>query len=85
MLKTSGDITKANWPVADLELAATQDVTIAVQVNGKMRGSFNIAKESNKEALLKAALELVTVQRDIGDRPIKKQIVVPNRIVNLVV
>lgn len=80
-----GDITKAPWPEADPVLAAQQEITIAVQVNGKMRGSFTIAKDSSEDELLSLALQMPAVQRDINDRPLLKKIIVPNRIVNIVV
>ncbi|MBW8309160.1 MAG: leucine--tRNA ligase [Candidatus Paracaedibacteraceae bacterium] len=81
----SGDILQAQWPVADPELAAKSEVTIAVQVNGKMRGSFQAATDTDQEILLQQAKELATVHREIGGKTIRKTIVVPNRIVNIVV
>lgn len=73
------------WPQADPHLAAVEEVTIAVQVNGKMRGSFVIAADSDDDRLLAAALELSTVQKDRNDRPIRRHIIIPNRIVNIVI
>lgn len=73
------------WPVADPKLAALEEVTIAVQVNGKMRGSFVIAADSDEASLLAAALELPTVQKGMDGRPIRRHIIIPNRIVNIVV
>jgi leucyl-tRNA synthetase len=81
----SGDILQAQWPVANPELAVKSEVTIAVQVNGKMRGSFQAAADTDQETLLEQAKELGTVQREIQGKTIRKTIVVPNRIVNIVV
>ena len=81
----SGDILQAQWPVADPKLAAKNEVTIAVQVNGKMRGSFQAAIDTEQENLLQQAKELATVHREIDGKIIRKTIVVPNRIVNIVV
>jgi leucyl-tRNA synthetase len=85
MITESGNILEASWPVADPELAARSDVTIAVQVNGKMRGSFQVAVDSDQDTLLEQAKALATVQRELDGKTIRKTIVVPNRIVNIVV
>lgn len=73
------------WAQPDPTLIATTQVTIAVQVNGKMRGSFEIEVDAPESTVLEKALELPSVVRDITGKTIKKQIIVPNRIVNLVV
>jgi leucyl-tRNA synthetase len=73
------------WPKADPTLAAVDEVTIAVQVNGKLRGSFNSFKDIDKESLEAAALALPGVIRDIGEKPIKRVVIIPNKIVNIVV
>lgn len=78
-------IIDSSWPKADPVLAAIDEVTIAVQVNGKTRGSFVIATDSEESEILKAALALPTVKKDIGERSIHRNIIIPNRIVNLVV
>ncbi|MET0688999.1 MAG: leucine--tRNA ligase [Methyloceanibacter sp.] len=72
------------WPVADPALLAEETVTIAVQVNGKRRGELTIARDAAKEDIEAAALGLESVVRAIGGRKIKKVVVVPQRIVNVV-
>jgi leucyl-tRNA synthetase len=72
------------WPEIDQNLMQDDTVTIAVQVNGKRRDELTIARDMAKEDVEKAALALGNVVRDIGDRPVRKVIVVPNRIVNVV-
>ncbi|WP_010299913.1 leucine--tRNA ligase [Candidatus Odyssella thessalonicensis] len=84
-INNSSNILEAAWPVADPKLATKSEVTIAVQVNGKMRGSFQTAVDSDQESLLHQAKALVTVQRELEGKSIRKTIVVPNRIVNIVV
>jgi len=59
-------------------------VTIAVQVNGKRRDELTIARDAAKEDIEQAALKLENVVRAIGGRKIKKVVVVPHRIVNVV-
>ena len=76
-------ITEA-WPVGDAKLAEDNVVTIAVQVCGKMRGTIEIAKDTPKEEVEKAALALENVKKQLDGITIKKIIVVPNKIVNIV-
>ena len=72
------------WPVADTTLAADDEVTIAVQVQGKLRGTLTVPVDTDKKALEEMALALDTVQKAIDGRPVRKVIVVPGRIVNIV-
>ena len=72
------------WPVADPAVLAEDTVTIAVQVNGTRRGELTIARDAAKEDIEAAALGLESVARAIGGRKIKKVVVVPQRIVNVV-
>ncbi|MFO1160008.1 MAG: leucine--tRNA ligase [Reyranellaceae bacterium] len=73
------------WPVADDDLLVDDTVTIALQVNGKLRGTIQMPKDSSKEASTSAALAHDDVQRAMAGRPQKRVIVVPNRLVNVVV
>ncbi|MGI9386950.1 MAG: class I tRNA ligase family protein, partial [Methyloligellaceae bacterium] len=72
------------WPKADAELLVEDTVTIAVQVNGKRRDELIVARDAPKEDIEAAALRLENVLRAIEGRDIKKVIVVPQRIVNVV-
>jgi leucyl-tRNA synthetase len=72
------------WPVADPELTRDEQVTIAIQVNGKLRGTLDVPRDTDKAAIENAALELPQVLRWLEGRPPRKVIVVPNRIVNIV-
>ena len=78
-------IVTEEWPVGDAKLAEDQTVTIAVQMNGKMRGTINVSKTASKEEIQDAALKLDNVARQLKDVTIKKIIIVPGRIVNIVV
>jgi leucyl-tRNA synthetase len=73
------------WPQADPALLVEDTVTIAVQVNGKKRGQMDIARGADKDAAEKAALALEGVRRHVEGRTVRKVIVVPDRIVNVVV
>ena len=72
------------WPRPDQALLIEETVTIAVQVNGKRRDELTIARDAVKEDIEAAALKLDTVVRAVGGRKIKKVVVVPQRIVNVV-
>jgi len=72
------------WPEADPALLVDDTIVIAVQVNGKRRDEMTIARTADKAEIEAAALQLETVQRALEGRPVKKVIVVPQRIVNVV-
>ena len=74
----------APWPVAEEALLVDDTVTVAVQLNGKTRGTMRIAKDAAKDAAEKAALALPEIVRGLEGKTPKRVIVVPNRIVNLV-
>jgi len=83
-LENQGLLAEQPWPVPDPELLAEDTVTIAVQVNGKRRDELRIARDAAKEDIEAAALKLDNVVRAIGGRQIKKVVIVPQRIVNVV-
>ncbi len=72
------------WPEADPALLVDDMITIAVQVNGKRRDELTIARTADSGEIEAAALRLEPVQRALEGRPVKKVIVVPQRIVNVV-
>src|SRR5262245_51963476 len=73
------------WPKADPALAADEVATVAVQVNGKLRATISLPRDSDNMTAEKTALAHPDVQRAMGGKPPKKIVVVPNRIVNVVV
>lgn len=73
------------WPVGDAKLAEDNNVTYAVQICGKVRGTMEMPKDASREDVEKAALAIDNVKKQIEGKEIKKIIVVPNKIVNLVV
>ncbi|MDX5365990.1 MAG: leucine--tRNA ligase, partial [Alphaproteobacteria bacterium] len=78
-------LTGTEWPVADKALLVEDSVTIAVQVNGKRRDELTIARDADKETVERAALALEKVEKAIDGKPVRKIIVVPGKIVNIVV
>ncbi|MGC9953839.1 MAG: leucine--tRNA ligase [Rhizomicrobium sp.] len=77
-------VAMAPWPVADAALIAADTVTIAVQVNGKLRGTIAMALGADNASVEKAALTLDTVTRALDGKKPRRVIVVPDRIVNIV-
>jgi len=75
----------AAWPEVDKSRVVDESVEIAVQVNGKLRGTVELPKDCDAGTAEAAALELDNVVASMGGKPARKVIVVPNRIVNVVV
>ena len=73
------------WPLAEDSLLVDDTVTVAVQLNGKLRGTIALAKDAPKDVAEKAALALPELVRGLDGKTPKRVIVVPNRIVNVVV
>ncbi len=73
-----------SWPQGDKKLAQDDVVTIAVQLGGKMRGTIEMPKDSPEDEVKSTALSLENVSKQLEGKEIKKIIVVPNRIVNIV-
>jgi leucyl-tRNA synthetase len=73
------------WPEAEAEMLVEESLTIGVQVNGKLRGTVELAKDCDEEIAKEAALALENVQAAIGAGAVRKVIVVPNRIINVVI
>ena len=79
-----GLVADAAWPEVDAALLVEDEVTIAVQVKGKLRDTLTVAKGTAKEELEALALSSDKVQRALDGAEVKKVIVVPDRLVNLV-
>ena len=80
----AGLVAEAPWPVADPALLVEDEVTIALQVNGKLRDTVTVAKGLGKDALEALALANTRVVAQTGGAAPKKVIVVPDRLVNVV-
>ncbi len=72
------------WPAAEDALLVDDTVTVAVQLNGKLRGTVALAKDAPKDVAEKTALGLPEIVRALDGKTPKRVIVVPNRIVNVV-
>jgi leucyl-tRNA synthetase len=79
------DILKAAWPEPDIGALVQDTVEIVVQVNGKLRANMTAATSSSRESLEQMALALPNVQKYLEDGTVRKIIVVPNKLINIVV
>ena len=73
------------WPSYEASLLEEKDCIIVVQVNGKKRGIFKIAVNSDEDLIIKNAKNIDNVSRNIKDKMIKKNIYVKNKLVNFIV
>jgi leucyl-tRNA synthetase len=84
VLGKSGLISEANWPQIERDLLVEDTMTLVVQVNGKKRGEVTVAAEAQTPEIEGAVLALDAVKSALGGKPVRKVIVVPKRIVNVV-
>ena len=76
---------QAEWPVADESKTVASTVELAVQVNGKLKGTISMPTDSEEKAVVDAALAVEKVQKATEGMQIVKTILVKNRLVNLIV
>lgn len=85
LLGNEGSISEAGWPTFNPDFVKEDEHTYPVSVNGKHRDNMTFALDAPKEEIEKAVLANPKVQKWIEDKPIKKMIIVPKKIVNIVV
>ncbi|HEX8386549.1 MAG TPA: leucine--tRNA ligase [Rubricoccaceae bacterium] len=85
VLGHEGTLAYAPWPEADGRFLVQDTVAVAVQVNGKLRGTVTVAADADKDAVLAAARAEPNVARYLDGASVRKEIVVPGRLVNFVV
>ena len=83
-LKSPGDITQQIWPSYDEKFLVEDEVEIVLQVNGKVRDRIKVPLDATKEQLEAAALANEKVKNAVGTLTIRKVVVVPNKLVNVV-
>jgi leucyl-tRNA synthetase len=84
-LGEEGFLVQSEWPEFDPALTIDAVVTLAIQINGKMRGSLEIARDAAEDEVRKLALAVPNVVKHLEGKAVRKVIVVPGRIVNIVV
>ena len=81
----STSIVDAPWPKIDAQAMVADEVKYVIQINGKLRGEINVPAETPKSEIEAAALANPDAQRYIDGKPVRKIIVVPKKLVNIVV
>lgn len=79
------DLLDAEWPIHDPAALARDEVELVVQINGKVRGRIRVAADLDDDAIEAAAREEPNVARHLTDQAVRKRIVVPGKLLNLVV
>jgi leucyl-tRNA synthetase len=83
--KSHGDLLDAPWPAADEAALRQDEIELVVQVNGKLRGAIRVPAGADKAAIEHAALADASVRKFVAGSPVKRVVVVPNKLVNVVV
>jgi leucyl-tRNA synthetase len=80
----SGVISHAPWPVADAEALRCDTVTLVIQVNGKLRERMDFPVDADHADVERAILADPAMQRHLEGKTVRKMIIVPGRLVNVV-
>ena len=78
-------VVNVGWPVVDERAMVQDSLTLVVQVNGKVRGKVNVPADAGKEAIESAVMDEENIRKHTADKPVRKIIVVPGKLVNVVV
>lgn len=81
----TGFVAHAAWPKVDAEATVRDQVTVAVQVNGKLRGQIAVAPSISEEEVTKVAMAEENVARFVAGKTLRKRVYVPGRLLNFVV
>jgi len=84
-LKLSGQITEQTWPSYDEKFLVEDEVEIVVQVNGKVRDRMKMSIQASEDEIKNAALALPKIQELIAGKQIRKIVVIPKKLVNVVI
>jgi leucyl-tRNA synthetase len=84
VLARPGLVSEADWPKIERDLLVEDTVTLVVQVNGKKRGEVTVARNAQNPEIEAAVLALDAVKQTLGGKAVRKVIIVPMRIVNVV-
>jgi leucyl-tRNA synthetase len=82
---SKGFLLNEPWPAFDAALTVSEVLTIVVQINGKLRGEFQAVPGTSQDDLQKAALSLEKIVPHLAGKTVRKVIVVPGKLVNIVV
>jgi leucyl-tRNA synthetase len=76
---------KASWPEWDESALKQDEVTVVVQINGKVRSKIQVPSDFSEDQVKQMALEDERIKKFISDKEIKRVVVVPQKLVNIVV
>lgn len=79
------ELTYAAWPTYDESKLVSDTIEVVIQVNGKLRAKMHVSRDASKEALEAEALGNERVQEFTEGKTVRKVIVVPGKLVNIVV
>ncbi len=85
LTELTGSAQADNWPKFDESALERDSVDLVVQVNGKLRARINVAADADKAVIVQMALAEPNVQKHMEGKAVRKEIVVPGKLVNLVV
>ncbi|WGF41618.1 leucine--tRNA ligase [Enterococcus hirae] len=77
-------ISYAAWPTYDESALVEDEIEVVFQINGKVRGKANVSRDLPKDELEKIAMNNETIKENIAGKTVRKVIVVPNKLVNIV-
>ena len=80
-----GAVVDCVWPAVDESALVQDSVTLVVQVRGKVRGKVDVAADASQDIIEAAVMADENVARHVGDSPVKKIIIVPGKLVNVVI
>ena len=85
LLGNKNFLIESGWPIADKKFLKIDNITLAVQINGKLKGTIDLPFDTNSSEIEKEALSLPKVIKIIGNNKPKKIIVVKNKVANIVI
>ena len=77
-------VVNCRWPEVDESALVQEAITLVIQVNGKVRGRIDVPADADQDALQELVMGEPNVQKHVQDRPVRKFIVVPGKLVNIV-
>lgn len=84
-LKPGTALLEQSWPEVDHTALVQDTIDLVIQVNGKLRGQMNVPKDTDRATIEQLAINLENVQKIVAGNAIKKIIIVPGRLINIVV
>ena len=78
-------VVDCEWPAVDETALVQASIELVVQVNGKVRGRINVAPDASQDVIKAVVMDEENVQKHIADKPVRKIIVVPGKLVNVVI